>query len=86
MIPAGPVLTPQQVLEDPHIIAAGYYQPRDYPGLPGPAPVIEPGARFSTIRLSRTRPPTIGEHTDEILGDLGYTGDEIDGLRADGVI
>jgi Predicted acyl-CoA transferases/carnitine dehydratase len=39
MIPAGPVLSPQQALDHPHIRAAGFMQDVDYPGLPVPAPV-----------------------------------------------
>ena len=85
-IPAGPVLTPQTILEDPHITAAHYFRPRDYPGLPAPAPIVEPGARFSELTLPTRRPPTIGEHTDEILASLGYTAGEISELRAKGVI
>ena len=38
-IPAGPVLSPQQALDHPHIRATGFMQDVDYPGLPIPAPV-----------------------------------------------
>ena len=34
----------------------------------------------------RRRAPTLGEHTDEVLGEIGCTTDEIAGLRADGII
>jgi len=34
MIPAGPVLSPQQALDHPHIRAAGFMQDVDYPGYP----------------------------------------------------
>lgn len=40
MIPAGPVLSPQQALDHPHIRATGFMQDVDYPGLPIPAPVV----------------------------------------------
>lgn len=85
-IPAGPVLTPQQVLDDAHVQAAHLFRPMDYPGLPKPAPVVEPGARFSGFELEKRRPPTVGEHTDEVLSELGYTLAEIADLRAAGVI
>jgi len=85
-IPAGPVLSPQQALDDPHINAAKYFYPREYPGLPEPAPIIEPGARFSKTPSLRGRPPTVGEHTDEILAGIGYSKDEIAQLRAEGVV
>jgi crotonobetainyl-CoA:carnitine CoA-transferase CaiB-like acyl-CoA transferase len=85
-IPAGPVLTPQGVLDDPHVQQAGLYHGVDYPGLDAPAPIIEPGARFSGFDMPRNRPPTVGEHTNEILTQLGYSQDDITGLRRDGVI
>jgi formyl-CoA transferase len=36
--------------------------------------------------LHRRQPPRLGEHTDEILGELGYTDEELATLAADGVI
>jgi crotonobetainyl-CoA:carnitine CoA-transferase CaiB-like acyl-CoA transferase len=33
-----------------------------------------------------TRPPTLGEHTDSVLADIGYDADAIAALRKDGII
>jgi crotonobetainyl-CoA:carnitine CoA-transferase CaiB-like acyl-CoA transferase len=85
-IPAGPVLKPQAVLDDAHIQAAGLYRPMAYPGVEQPAPVVEPGARFSGFELACNRPPTTGEHTDEILTELGYSEAEIAEFRLGGIV
>ncbi len=86
-IPAGPVLSPQQTLDDPHVQAMGFYQPMDYPGLPRPAPIARAAVSLSETPGSvRHRAPTLGEETDVILGELGYSADEIAGLRQAAVI
>jgi crotonobetainyl-CoA:carnitine CoA-transferase CaiB-like acyl-CoA transferase len=86
-IPAGPLLTPQQALEDAHIRAAGLLVDTEYPGLPRPAPLAPTPVDLSeTPGRFRHRAPTLGEHTDTILGELGYGAEEIVGLRKRGVI
>ena len=81
-LPGAPVLSPQQVLDHPQVREGGYLQEVSYPGLDRPAPLVTPGVELSASPASiRQRPPTIGEHTDEILTELGLTVAEIADLR-----
>ena len=86
-IPAGPLYSPQQALEDEHIRAAGLLVDTDYPGMPRQAPLTPTPVDLSeTPGRFRHRAPTLGEHTAEILTELGYTSADIAGLRARKVI
>ncbi len=81
-IPCAPVLSPQQVLEHPQVQALGLLQDTDYPGLPRPAPVAAVPLWLSgTPPVPRLRPPLLGEHTDAVLAEAGYSAEQIAGLR-----
>jgi crotonobetainyl-CoA:carnitine CoA-transferase CaiB-like acyl-CoA transferase len=87
MIPAGPVMKPQQTLDDPHIQAMGFLQSTEFPGAPRPAPIAKAPVWLSgTPGAIRRRAPTLGEHTEQILGELGYDKIAIATLREKRVI
>lgn len=86
-IPCGEVLTPAETLVNEQVVARGFLEPVDYPGLPHPAPVGGMPVDFSMADTGiRRRAPTLGEHTDEILEGLGYDVDEISDFRSRRVI
>lgn len=81
-VPAGPVYTPQQALDDAQVTEGGYLESVDYPGAPRLPPLVSTPVRLlGTPGQIRCRAPLLGEHTDEILGDLGYTAEEVHEFR-----
>jgi crotonobetainyl-CoA:carnitine CoA-transferase CaiB-like acyl-CoA transferase len=86
-IPAGPVHSPRTALEDPQVKAGGYMTDVDYPGLSRPAPLSKTPIRLSeTPGEIRHRAPVLGEHTDQIMAELGYSTTEVGALRAKRVV
>lgn len=81
-IPAGPVNSPRQALQDETIKAANLIKWMDYPGAPRPVPVFATPVSLSrTPPEIRTRAPLTGEHTDEILAAIGLDARTIADLR-----
>ena len=86
-IPAGEVLSPQQVLDHPQVKGAELFTDVDIPGIDKPVPVMT-----TPISLSRTPggiktpPPALGEHTDSLLKSLNYSEAEIAELRSKRVV
>lgn len=86
-IVAGQVYSPQQALDDAHIRAAHLLEERDYPGLEKTVPLAPTPIELSETPGTYRRPaPLLGEHTDQILGALGYTADQIAALHAEGIV
>jgi crotonobetainyl-CoA:carnitine CoA-transferase CaiB-like acyl-CoA transferase len=81
-LPAAPMLTTQEVLDDPHVQAMGFLQRVPFPGTAKDVPIIETPFRMSaTPGEIRMRAPLLGEHTDEVLGEIGFAAAEIEELR-----
>jgi len=72
-IPCGHIYKPADTLEDPQVLQGDFLQEVDYPGTPKPAPMSKLHIRLSKTPADiRMRAPTLGEHTDDIMRDLGY--------------
>lgn len=85
-VPAGPVYSMPETLADPHVKASDILTHIDFPGV-GSAPVAAtPVKLHGTPGKVRHRAPLLGEHSDEILGELGYSVSEIAVLRASGAV
>jgi crotonobetainyl-CoA:carnitine CoA-transferase CaiB-like acyl-CoA transferase len=89
-LPYAPISKPHELLDDPHLLATGGLAPIRIPdpqseSTSGLAPLLplcmdgdRPGVRFE--------PPFLGEHTVEVLEELGYSREEIAALRDQGII
>ena len=84
-VPWRGLLSPQAILDDPHVQATKMMRTISYPGIDAPVPFAESGPRLGGEQARLTRPPTVGEHTDQVLAGLGYSADEIAEMRAAGV-
>lgn len=73
------------VVNDPQVIHNGIIQEIDHPKA-GKVRVIGSPIEFSETPCKITRrPPLLGEHNDEILGELGYTPEQISELKEKGI-
>ncbi|MDX1580914.1 MAG: CoA transferase [Alphaproteobacteria bacterium] len=86
-VPAGPVLTAQQALENEQVQAMGDLEPIEYPNVDKPVPTMGLPVRMSKSETGhRMRAPLLGEHTDEIMTELGYSAEEMKKLREGRII
>ncbi len=85
-VPCGPISNYAEVFADPHIQARGMVQEMKHP-VGGMVQMLGPAAKLSEtpVRLAR-RSPLYGEHTAEVLAEIGCTQAEIQELEKAGVI
>uniref|UniRef100_UPI003F490B32 CaiB/BaiF CoA transferase family protein n=1 Tax=Cupriavidus yeoncheonensis TaxID=1462994 RepID=UPI003F490B32 len=86
-IPAAPIYSPREALDDVSIQDSGAYIWLDYPGLQRQAPIVAPPAMLSrTPPDVARRPPTVGEHSGEVLAEVGYDREQVQALRRAGIV
>ena len=84
-VPNGRAVPLGELADDPHLAAVGLFKTYAHPTegnirLPGP------GVSFSKTKLSlRSLPDTLGQHSVEVLREVGYTEQQVADLVADGV-
>ena len=85
-VPCGPVLTFDETLSDPHVIARDMIAELEHPII-GEMRTIGPPTKFSGLDFTVRGPaPWLGQHTAEVLRETGLTDDEIQALFTDEVV
>ncbi len=86
-IPCGPVYDLDEVLDDPQVRARELFGQVAYGSAPRTIPISNSAVRLGGRPAPLRRPaPTLGQHTDEVLAELGFSTAEIAGFRAEGVV
>jgi crotonobetainyl-CoA:carnitine CoA-transferase CaiB-like acyl-CoA transferase len=86
-IPCGPVYELDETLSDSQVKARYIFQEVEHPGSGKPVLLTNTAVRLSESTTgARHRAPQLGEHTDEVLKELGFTADEIADFREAGAI
>lgn len=86
-IPCGPVYHLDEVMNDAQVRARGLFQQTEFPGSRQSVPLGSPAVRLSESPGEvRHRAPTLGEHTEAVLRELGFTSDEIAAFREKAVV
>jgi crotonobetainyl-CoA:carnitine CoA-transferase CaiB-like acyl-CoA transferase len=83
-VPAAPVNTVNEYLDDPALLACGVVHDAQIDGAPD---AVVAGPLFAGLQNPvRTRAPTLGQHTDTVLAGIGISHDRIAALRSAGAI
>jgi formyl-CoA transferase len=84
-IPCGPILSMKEIADDPWLRQSGTVVEVDHPTRGKHLTVGNP-IKMSDSPTEVTRAPLLGEHTEEILRELGYTASDAKALRSEGAI
>jgi crotonobetainyl-CoA:carnitine CoA-transferase CaiB-like acyl-CoA transferase len=86
-VPNGPINDLKQVFEEPQVIARGMRIDVPHPTA-GTVPMVASPMRFSATPITyEVPPPTLGQHTAEVLAKrLSMSAEEIEQLKRDGIV
>ena len=85
-IPAMPVRTLEELTEDPHLCATGFFTEREHP-TEGPVLTFASPLDFEKTKTAfRRHAPRVGEDGVEVLREAGLSDAQIEALRADGAL
>ena len=84
-IPCGPILSMKEIATDESLRASGTIVEVDHP-VRGKYLTVGNPIKLSDSPTEVTRSPLLGEHTDEVLAEFGYTDNEIHALHAAGAV
>jgi crotonobetainyl-CoA:carnitine CoA-transferase CaiB-like acyl-CoA transferase len=83
---ASPIYRANELVEDPQVMHRGLHFDVPHPTV-GKVPMVASPMRLSATPVARyAAPPTMGQHTTEVLRELGYDDDQIATLRASAVV
>ena len=85
-VPCGPILNVKEVFEDPQVRHLGMAAKVTHPRLGGLEVQNLPVTLSRTPGAVRTATAELGQHTDEVLGELGYSTEDVAAMHRDGVV
>jgi crotonobetainyl-CoA:carnitine CoA-transferase CaiB-like acyl-CoA transferase len=84
-IPVFPMHTLDSLLEDPHLKDIDFFSEAKHPSVGTIRETAVPSEWHGTPPSNYRFPPMLGEHSAEVLAEVGYSPDEIDAMRLEGV-
>jgi crotonobetainyl-CoA:carnitine CoA-transferase CaiB-like acyl-CoA transferase len=85
-VPCGKVLNVGEIIADPNVQARGILEEVDYPTMGRMLTVRTPIFFGGQTAPTRRNAPLLGEHTEELLKEAGYAGEEIQRFLVEGVV
>ena len=85
-VAAGPINTVEEMLDDPQVKALDMLRTLNHSKAGHIMIQDVPWQMSETETMVRIPPPALGEHSSEILGEFGFSNEEIETLKADGIV